>query len=667
MMKSKNDGLWLAPALGACAGCAAFLLDLALARWMLGFPLVLHGYFVGWYAAVGVAAGCGMAAWRWWRRRGAAEPPNLRMLFATCFYAMWLPGVAERLQQAFARQDLPRSLAVIAGAAVGYLLAGWACRLFAGWPGLVLGAASWSAALAIHRNVLDDDFSLRAATIDGLVVVAAIALAAAARLAGGEAEGRRGGVAAGVCGVAGLVLLGLVAVQVRPSERLERVTTAPEGAPNVIFLVVDTLRWNVFREVVDSTPEGADFLAAFGPAVHFERTIAVAPWTAPSVASIFTGVYPNAHGYGAKTGEANRPLRRLDPSVPTLAQVLRNRGYRTYAWVTNPILYPATGISRGFDSYELLQAATIKLPLLKALRQLDLVPMDLYQPADALRKRLEGGLDQLEASEPFLLWLHAMDPHSPLHQRPKLQPETDSQGRVLDEMESMYYGEVRFALAELAKMIRLLKERGLWDDSLRVFVADHGEMFPADGHRTGTKTKEGEPKIYGHGHALYDELVRVPLLVSPPGGLERAFEVHSLTSHVDLYATVADELQHAAGLELPPLEGERYSLARWWRGDGSPSREAAVSGFLQHRPKQRALVGDRLKIIDFIGQHVEVYDLEADPREQRDLSAEQPEAVTQGMVLLERYWQALGTVESGDAGVEIDEETRRKLEALGYL
>lgn len=663
---------------GALAGSAALGLDLVSARWTLGFPVDLRPVFVAWYLGVGLAAavlifGVFRLASAWGRSIGLSHGSAARWT-AWSFAAIYSVPVAERVET-IAGLDALWLEALVVVAVVGfYLLACGLLERSFGIGSLVAVGVAGSLGLAVHRNVLTSDLSVRSAVLDALVLAGAAGLAAAWNAAPSTARNRARRVVF-TCGALGAVLCwSVLAWQVRPEETPPRVAKPPEGAPNVIVLVVDTLRWDVFHRVLDETPEGKAFRDAFGPALRFDRATAVAPWTAPSMASIFTGQYPSRHGFGQLSGSYGRPLRRLDPNVPTLAQALRNRGYRTRAWVTNPILHPATGIGRGFDSYELLQPATTKLPLLQTLKDLELVEKELYQPADALRRRFERSLGELREDPPFLLWLHAMDPHGPLRARPDLQPPVDSEtvdsetvdSETPSEDVSRYVGETRHALGELARIIARLREADLWQDSLVVFVSDHGEMMPSDGHDSGALTRQGEPKHYGHGHAVYETLVRVPLWIHPPGGLEEERRISALVSHVDLVPTIAELLRRQTNLDLPFPSDDRVDLL----SPDITGRDGVVSAWLQHQPAQRALVGRQLKLIDYDDGRAELYDLESDPRELHDLSAERPDAVRDGRTLLEAHWLRIGAsdgvVEEGEA-VELDEETRKRLEALGYL
>jgi choline-sulfatase len=480
---------------------------------------------------------------------------------------------------------------------------------------------------------------------------------------------------------AGLLLLaGGVALHLLPpawTRPTTHSTTSPvpqslSQQPNLVLVILDTLRQDVFREVVDRTEEGRRFHEAVPDAAWFDNAIAAAPWTAPSVGSIHTGLYPVEHGFGRRTGPGPSGFPRMDASVPTLAQYLGNRGYRTAGLVTNALLHPDSGIGRGFQRYEVLQAATHKLPILLALVKSGWIDHELYQPADVARRHLRRWLDEpawVEAETPFFLWVHLMDPHAPYHAHPDLAPEAGSER--LPESDRLYREETRFALRELTRLLEDLdRGSGLWSRTLLVIVADHGEMFASDHHFSGV-IRDGKPKITGHGHAFYEELVRVPLVIRPPGGLGEERRIAGIVSHVDLFPTLVELL----GYEVPLRLASRFRFSAWLdpRSSETPEgplarREAALISMSQHGPLRRSLRTATRKLIDHPGKQRpdELYDLVEDPKEQHNLAPERPEEVAAAIALQNALWARLKPAQDTPP-VELDAETRRQLRALGYL
>ncbi len=649
--------------IGLATGLAVCLTDALLAWLTLGYPVPARLGLVAWYPAAGAAVALTVAAAVRLRRRSAGAT-ELAAATAALLYA---PAVVERLTHL-----LSVRLGTTAGTAVGIVagLAGIGLwlelmrRLGGTVPGLLLAALAMAVGLALNRNLISLPTEPLALVADGLVVTAAVVLAWTARRAGG------GWVVLAV-GVAAAAVVGLRAASLGPrfdAAAGSPTAEAPKSAPNLLLVIVDTLRDDVFRAVVDETEEGRSFRRALGDAVWFTNAVAAAPWTPPSVGSILTGLYPEEHGFNRRQGsDSSRPLRRLADSVTTLAEHLRDRGYLTSAIATNPFLQRESGIAQGFLRFESLQDATAKLPLLTALRRAGLIETELYQGAERVRRRLGRQLGSLARSErPFFLWLHLMDPHLPLRRHPDLEPERVT--AEIPEIDRLYRDEVRWALRELGDTFELLKSYGLWDDTAAVVVSDHGEMMLSDRRFRGHAWQRKKVRRHGHGHALYRELVRVPLVVRLPaggrGGGDR--EVDALTSHVDLPHTLTDLL----GVERMPLPGDRVSLEPWLRAPERRrgGRSWALVGATQEAPEQWAVHTGSFKLIDYPGgeRPPELYSLNHDPGERRNLAGRRPETVARLRELLADRLQTLLPSPDGEA-LDVDDELRRRLEALGYL
>ena len=308
-----------------------------------------------------------------------------------------------------------------------------------------------------------------------------------------------------------------------------------EDRPDVYFIVIDTLRADSLgcygnpREV---TPE----LDAFADECWvFEQASSASGWTLPSVASLLTGAWPTMHrALGKKTR-----LTPISEDMPTLAEMLRDDGYQTHGVANAAFVSPRLGLARGFDEFDHHHAYN------QQIRRVD-VSVDLFlEQVDATRRVPSFGL------------LHVFDPHldydppeevrgtfAPEH--PTLSPPlTMKQCRELGDprnpdaeeniafLEGLYLEEVHFVDRQLGRLFDELRARGRYDDALIVVTSDHGEEFWEHGG-------------FEHGHTLYDELVRVPLLVKPPGGAagERTAEPVRV---LDVVPTVLE----FAGLESP--------------------------------------------------------------------------------------------------------------------
>ncbi len=645
---------------GALAGMGTLAIDELLAFLTLGYWLPLAWRHGAAYGALGamIAAVVELAAMAF--RRPAIGRWTVFALAATGIYAL---AIVERVHLAIAHRSALTAVAAATLAALGYglwiMFLRWIASSSAGTLAVFSGALAAAAGLALNRNLVNYPLEPAALIADAAVLVGSLVIVCVARLAGARRA-------------FALVTVGGIAVVI--AVLLDRSATPPvsqntDRPPNLIMVVIDTLRQDVFQAVVDSTAEGQVFRQATGGTAWFSRAIAVSPWTVPSIGTIMTGLYPQEHGFDtSSTRDPSRPLKPLAESVPTLASNLKRLGYLTEAIGTNPLLQPVSGIARGFERYEILSGPTVKLPALTVLSRLGLLRNIYYQPAGSVRHRLRQRLGRIAADgRPVFLWLHLLDPHAPLQAHPGLPP--DPAAPDLTGPERLYRDEVRYALAELSRMFDLLRSHGLWDNTALIVVSDHGEMFPSDGHDNGVKTLAGKrPKLYGHGHALYGELVRVPLLIRPPGGLPENRHLDLLTSHADLYDTAIDLL----GIDLPRTGRDRVSLAPWLTRDlpETPprSRALALIGANQHGPEQRALRTPTLKLIDYPkGQRpTELYLLPTDPGERRNLAGKRARKLAHFQRRLAHRWSRLREPPE-TLPTELDSETLKRLRALGYL
>lgn len=644
--------------LGGVAGAAVLALDLALLRGAQGYWIGVDTGAVSAY----LVAGALLAAITQTTRLAFGAPEGAAgttlALAAALFY---LPAIVERADHVLAAAAVPGSAVAAfvlgAGAYLGWL---GLLRRLSGSPvwAWTLGALSAALALAANRNLAAGAFSPAALVLDGAVAAAVLALALAARLRGGAR------VAASAVAVAGLtVVVGFVPRETIPEP--------PGAGDNLVLVVIDTLRLDVFEDVVARTPEGARFARAMAGATWFDNAIAIAPWTVPSMGSILTGLYPSEHGLDLPGGFGTA-IPPLAPQSETLAQRLQGQGYHCEGLVTSPYLRPGTGLERGFDHYELLEGAAERLPLLAAMTRVGLLGAQAYQPAASVRRRLAQRLADLEGRRSRLFFfLHLLDPHVPLHPHPELAAE--AAGPILSGEESLYRQEVRYALDELAGMLEMLAKRGLLEHSVVAVTADHGELFASD-ERSGRRPSDGATlRLEGHGSALYEELLRVPLVVRPPAGRQDrpARHTQALASHVDLVPTFLDLL----GLPARP-EVERFSLASAIAGAPETADERAsatsgvnVAGRNPAIPAQLALRNRRYWLIHYPAGELrdELYDLSTDPGERRNRAVEQPELLTalRRELELTRPWLTPALAEPAPSA--LDETTRRRLRALGYL
>jgi len=420
----------------------------------------------------------------------------------------------------------------------------------------------------------------------------------------------------------------------------------PTGTPpNLIFYLVDTLRkdhigaYGCDRSI---TPNIDRFAAT---ATIYERAYAQSSWTRPSVASIFTGLEPHLHGVNSRDAA-------LPQTARTLAEILKDAGYETDAFITNGNVGPEFAMDQGFEVFSL--------------------PKRRQYLSHQLNSRLSEFLVQRSSTKPLFLYTHSMDPHAPYTLEKPFKSElvgslTEARAGDIDflrqyrssgkqpddslrrEVARLYDHEVAFNDRYFGEFLDLLRRHGLYDNSWIVLTADHGEEF-------------WDHESWGHGQSLYGELIDIPLIVRAPGQ-SRTSRSNRLTQHVDLFATALDYAQVTRGSGL-----NGRSLRREEDADGKPwSVFSAVN--LSGREGTSVIEGTWKLIVPKtpgMGRQPLLFDLALDPKEGNNLYSQRP--VRAGyMEMLRRQHETAPGVWTDEATGEMSEELREELKALGYL
>ena len=392
--------------------------------------------------------------------------------------------------------------------------------------------------------------------------------------------------------VAAIVVLGAAALFAGRAAR----TGGGAGIP-VVLITVDTLRADrvgAYGRPGGRTP-ALDSLAAEG--ALFEDASAPCPLTLPSHASILTGLLPPRHGL--RDNLAPRPLAGPKArGFATLAEMLRDAGYETAAFVSAAPLSPRWGLDQGFGTYD---APPDGDPGEMSLSERDGAET-VDRALDWLRRRDRG--------RPFLLWVHLFDPHHPYR-------APGSSGALPDSPEA-YEEEVAHADAQVGRLLRALREDGALDRAVVVACADHGEGLGEHGEAT-------------HGYFLHRSTLRVPLLVRSPARVKPGTRRRDPVSLVDVLPTILD----LAGRPVPRLVDGRPLF----HADGAlPAPSAAASGqyaetlygWLAFGWAQAVALRDGpLRAIDHGGGRRHVFDLDADAGEEKPLPPERGAALSE--------------------------------------
>lgn len=397
--------------------------------------------------------------------------------------------------------------------------------------------------------------------------------------------------------------------------------------------------------------------------VVFERAYATAPHTNPAFSSLLTSRMPREIGVAG----GNRKL--MPASVETLPEHLAEAGIESAAIVSNWALRPAdaalgdVGIAQGFAHFD------SEMQSENGLRE-----GHFERLADATSDAAIRWLETRPTSgSPFFLWVHYQDPHGPytpperfaeqfddletLEPLPPLGTTTGGYGQIPayqnlnDERRPQFYrnrydAEIRFFDDEVGRLLEWLDTHGYFDDSLIVFTSDHGESLGEHGY------------WFSHEANLYDEAVRVPMVIHYPADMPLPVG-DQLVGHLDFWPTVLS----AFNLPETPSRGVSLVTAKLPKG-----RIMAHTLHDRGSPLEwSGITEDRYRLVLQRGRP-ELYDLHADPGELINLAEREPERIKS---MLRRYFDFMKQLPDAEEveGVDLplDEESRRALEALGYL
>jgi hypothetical protein len=442
----------------------------------------------------------------------------------------------------------------------------------------------------------------------------------------------------------------------RPTLTRRAADTQPM-APNVIIVSLDTLRADRVAPGVAATPR---LQALAAESLQFSDASSVSAWTLPAHASLFTSRWSQAHGV------TDRYRKLVGTHAETLAQAFRAAGYETAAITGGGYLSPTFGLAAGFERYD------IHDPCLFAIDRKTKAAIQPHGSRAKLLALLSGRRDR-----PLFVFVHTFAAHHGLPVNAKLDrvgmQREDFQriraqvlsilaskdtsavldAQLVDDVNAIYDASVMAADDLVGDIVDTLRAAGTYDNTILVVTSDHGQELL-------------DRTTVGHGHQMHPELLRIPLLVRAPGS------VHGTTDAPVSLVDLAPTLRELAGLERDP-DAHGRSLVPLL--SGKPLRPAPILSHLANSIRQPTHVYRRGNLTlhlqednEGLGFATALYDLSADPQERDDMLSRQPVLAAEMAAefnLALPVLKAMSQMQAGD--VELDAETRRQLEELGYL
>ncbi len=438
-------------------------------------------------------------------------------------------------------------------------------------------------------------------------------------------------------------------------------TKMSEKTPNVLVILVDTLRWdrmgfnnhNYKRKL---TP----FLDSLAKSsVVFEKNFSPSTWTWPSVSSLFTGQNPVKHGVGTKEDSKTK----LGYKSLTIAEYFQEKGFTTVGISANPLISAKYGFNQGFESYVTFEE----------FWETKYVPM----PASGINREFSKWLEN-NGDNRFFAYLHYMDPHSPYCPPAPFFDKFVSQkdgkeamqifqrtikeirfgdkdylitDEVLKTLKGLYDAEVLYLDAMLSELFNYLQQKGYLNNTIVLFTADHGDEFFEHGQ-------------FGHGFNLYNETLKTPALIFYPATLSPA-RIKENVSIMDFFPTLCD----LAGIEPPSVDFDGVSLVK----ESFHSAPVLLSTYHAVFPgkgrfRMLGLLDDNFKLIDNnkYGEY-QLYNLKEDQGETKNVYSDYPEKAEKMKTLLNEMFRNYSADSVGMENPLPDSETIDMLKTLGYV
>ncbi len=394
---------------------------------------------------------------------------------------------------------------------------------------------------------------------------------------------------------------------------------------NLLVITLDTMRVDrlgVYGYEKAKTPN-LDNLTSKG--IMFENCYSPVPLTLPAHCSIFTGRYPLGHRV------RDNGTFFLNENETTLAEMLKDNGYDTYAVIASFVLLSKFGLSQGFSVYD----DTLDAGELLHNFYSEITAEVVYGKFSRWFKK--------RGQQKFFAWVHFYDPHAPY-----TPPDPYRTG---DSLSDLYDGEVAFMDESIGKIIGDLKERDLLESTLVVIAGDHGEAF-------------GEHQEYGHSVFCYEENLRIPLIFYNTRLFPENLTVKGRVNLIDIVPTLLDMF----GMNIPSeVQGKSFAAMMEGKEEKKERTFYVESMYGKESLGWAPLTG----IIDGAHKYIslpepELYDLLADPREKNNLFSQRTDVARSLDEKLKSYVMGY-SISGGDSKRELSAEDRRRLESLGYI
>lgn len=471
------------------------------------------------------------------------------------------------------------------------------------------------------------------------------------------------------------------------TKKVQPVGQAVLDKPNVILIVMDTARkdhLSCYGASRKTTPNIDQFSKE---GILFTRYISTAPWTIPSHASLFTGMFTSKHG--ARFTQGERVFSPLPKECVTLAEVLQANGWKTIGISANTILSHKSNFDQGFDFYyaklndfrDFFWGSLCGIVFKEIWNKWNFLRINVSRLSSDINRLVYRQLDQISA-EPFFLFINYMEPHHGLKYLPgkynrlygndwgdwqKMYDSLDideivHKRKAVSEAEKQINdnwldNKMQFMDFHIGQLFKKLKELNFYDNSIIILLSDHGDLF-------------GEHYSFGHSMELYHELIHVPLIIKYPTSLGRTGICNTVVQNIDLMPQILTDL----GLPLPDgIQGQKFADINheiiselFRRGDltyNKPRYDRDLKAIYDFQNQQ-----GYYKYIQATNGDNELFDIKADSLELKNIISENPDLAQSLIDRLFEWRKAIRPViDTSQVQQKIDQKTKERLKALGYV
>jgi len=377
--------------------------------------------------------------------------------------------------------------------------------------------------------------------------------------------------------------------------------------PNIIIISIDALRRDYLScyNIYNAKTPNIDSVARDG--VIFDQARSTSSWTTPSFSSIVSSLYPSAIGQLNSKGTLIVPF-----SLKTFPEILKDEGYNTYMFIPPLIAKKSSGISQGIDNI-------IEIPHFEWYEEefKDLIfirgffPKIYHWEASYINHYFFKSFPQIK--KPFFVWLHYLDVHTPYilpeiinNPLAKLAPLDIRNGSIhlthseKEEIKKLYSTEVEYVDKKIGEIINLLKRKNLYDNSIIIITADHGEEFWDHGN-------------FMHGHSLYDEILRIPFIIKFPNGYMKNYRTSIKVNLLDIAPTILSYLNISAAYKYQGI-----NLLDAIRNPHKYTDRIIFAENTLYYHELKAVIYKDYKLI-LSDEKAELYNLENDPNERNSI------------------------------------------------